>query len=93
MIRKSRGLTQAALSDATGISQPNISHIESGRHNPHLDTLTKIAEALGVHVKELFDDPDYDQELGKLVNVYSTLSAEQRKRLLSFLEILEPNGS
>jgi transcriptional regulator with XRE-family HTH domain len=33
-----------------------MSEIENGRANPELDTLGKIAAALGVHPRELFEE-------------------------------------
>lgn len=53
-IRKKAGLTQAALADACGMATARISEIESGRHNPTVDTLDAIAAALGVHISRLF---------------------------------------
>jgi DNA-binding XRE family transcriptional regulator len=47
------GLTQAKLAALTGIKRPNIARIESGRHRPSLDTIDKIARALGVPVVDL----------------------------------------
>jgi transcriptional regulator with XRE-family HTH domain len=44
--RTSRGLTQAQLSDATGIDQSDISRIEGGKYNIGIDLLSRIAEAL-----------------------------------------------
>jgi len=52
-IRTSLGLTASAVAARSGIRRPNISRIESGRHMPSLDTLERLAEALGVPVVEL----------------------------------------
>lgn len=49
-IRRERGLTQKALSQASNIQQSEISRIESGRGNPTLDTLTRLAGAVGASV-------------------------------------------
>ncbi len=56
-IRKERGLTQRGLSAASGVDQATISQIETGRHRPHLETLDKLAAALGVGVVEFFPKP------------------------------------
>lgn len=45
--RKNLGLTQAALSQLSKISLPNLQKIETGRGNPSLFTLTAIFTALG----------------------------------------------
>lgn len=47
-LRKAAGLTQAELARRTGIHRPNIARVEAGRHTPSLDTLARIAAAIGV---------------------------------------------
>ena len=44
--RKEAGLTQAELSEKTGISQADISRLENGIRNPSLALLNRIAEAV-----------------------------------------------
>ena len=51
--RAKRCWTLADLSRRTGIKVPNISRLEKGRHMPSLDTLEKVADALGVPVAAL----------------------------------------
>jgi len=51
-----KGLSQDALAADAGLFQKQISGIENGRANPELDTLGKIAAALGVHPSELLDE-------------------------------------
>src|SRR5260370_35788782 len=47
-LRKSRGLTQAALARRSGVSQPMIAQIESGKlKNLTLRTLARTARAFG----------------------------------------------
>lgn len=45
-IRVSRGLTQAELSELTGVPQADISRIERGAGNPTESTLQRLAHAL-----------------------------------------------
>jgi ribosome-binding protein aMBF1 (putative translation factor) len=45
--RMDKGLSQQQLADLVGTSYSQISRIESGRHRTNLDTLTRIAHALG----------------------------------------------
>jgi DNA-binding XRE family transcriptional regulator len=45
--RIEQNLTQEELADRIGIRQSNISRLESGRYNPSLDFLKKIAGGLG----------------------------------------------
>ena len=46
--RMSKGLTQKALSELCRIAEPTIRKYESGRLNPKIETLQKLASALGV---------------------------------------------
>ena len=47
-LRLEAGLTQAELARRTGIHRPNIARVEAGRHTPSLETLSRIASAIGV---------------------------------------------
>lgn len=46
-VRRSRGLSQAALAELVGISQPNLSAYERDRRAPTLDTLNRLLVACG----------------------------------------------
>ncbi len=48
--RKSLDLTQQELAELSGTQKSNISRIESGRYNPSLDQMVKIAGSLGMEV-------------------------------------------
>lgn len=50
-LRAAKGMTQEELANKAQISRPNISSIENGKYNVRLDTLHKIAEALGVEIE------------------------------------------
>ena len=52
--RKHLGLTQQALADLAGVGESSIRDIESGRHEPTLETALRLADALKVDVKQLF---------------------------------------
>lgn len=54
--REARGLTMYALHKLTGVGQSTLARIEAG-FEPRLPTLAKIAEALGVRLRDLVD-PD-----------------------------------
>jgi DNA-binding XRE family transcriptional regulator len=47
-LRQGAGLTQAELARRTGIHRPNIARVEAGRHTPSLETLARLAAAIGV---------------------------------------------
>lgn len=49
--RKQKKITQADISEATGIQRPNISRFESGKYNPTLDMIVRIADSIGLEVE------------------------------------------
>lgn len=57
-ICKEKGTTLTALAEKVAISQPSISLIANGKQKPSLDTLEKIADALGVGIADLFSPDD-----------------------------------
>ena len=46
-VRKEQGMTQERLAEKVGTRKSNISRLESGRYNPSLDFLEKVAGGLG----------------------------------------------
>lgn len=54
--RTSRKMTVSALGEASGLSKGFISQVESGRSNPSIDSLGRIAGALGLGLSDLLHD-------------------------------------
>lgn len=54
-LRVAAGLTQAELARRTGIHRPNIARVEAGRHTPSLETLSRLANAIGVPTKRVLE--------------------------------------
>ena len=54
-LREHKGYTQEKLAEITGLSTDYIGKIEVNINKPGLRALIKIANALEVHIKELFD--------------------------------------
>lgn len=59
-VRIAKGLTQAKLSEIADLSPSIIGDIETGRRNPTLTTIEKIALALDTPVHQLFYDTHED---------------------------------
>lgn len=53
--RYETNITQMELSKRTGISQSNLSRIETGEESPTVDTLNKIAMGFGKKLKISFE--------------------------------------
>ena len=56
-LRRSAGLTQAALAELAGTSQPTIAAYETGTKRPSLRTLQRLASAVGLDVHVSFVPP------------------------------------
>ncbi|WP_294590367.1 helix-turn-helix transcriptional regulator [uncultured Phocaeicola sp.] len=52
---KEKGMTITELADKMGINRVNLSSMVNG--NPTVETLNKIADAIGCPVTELFEQP------------------------------------
>lgn len=52
-VRKDKKMTQIALAKASGLAVNSIRLYESGKHNPKMDSLKKLADALDVDVIDL----------------------------------------
>ncbi len=76
LARKREGLTQAELATLAGVTANYISIIESGRKEPSLRTLSKIAKALKVSTASLLDT-NLDKDLEELKKRYKV---EELKR-------------
>ena len=62
-LRKERGLTQVQLANRLGITQGTFALYETGKRNPKIETVKKIAKALNVGWSMLCDEDDYEQAL------------------------------
>jgi transcriptional regulator with XRE-family HTH domain len=54
-MRQEKRLSQEALSFACGLDRTYIGGIERGERNPSLININKIADALNISLKDLFD--------------------------------------
>lgn len=53
-LSKERGILLKDLAEKVGLSRVSLTRISRGEQNPTIDTLDRIAKALGVEVAELF---------------------------------------
>lgn len=54
-LRLARGLSQEALAHEAGIDRTYVGGVERGERNLALDNIWRVADALGVSPRELFD--------------------------------------
>lgn len=95
-VRKSRGLTQAELSQMVNLSTKYISNIECGFKTPKLNTFVAIANALQCDANLLLTDVldvTTGQESGLISKKLQTLPAEQQRRILRVIEVMIDEAS
>jgi len=80
-LRKDNGLTLKQLSCGCGLSANTISLIEHGQVAPTIESLCKIAHALGVPTGSLFDDACENPEPGESDDVCAPVCASEPQSL------------
>ena len=84
--RKAAGLSQKALGELIGLdafaASTRINRYERGIHEPDLQTLARIADALGVPVAHLIAD---DERLARLILTFSNMSRREQDKMLTTL--------
>ncbi|MEL6172482.1 MAG: helix-turn-helix transcriptional regulator [Pseudomonadota bacterium] len=83
-IRKRKGLSQYDLAELAGTTQPTIARIERGSDSVTLRMLTSIAKALGVPVRDLFDDRSNLEQT--LISAFRKIPETERDRWIGILE-------
>ena len=94
-LREEKKWNTVDLAEQSGVSQPTISKIESGKTSPRLDSLLKIARAFEISLVELLP---LEAHIGKsnrlpteeleIIELIYKLSPEERTKLLEFLHVL-----
>jgi transcriptional regulator with XRE-family HTH domain len=55
-LTESRALRQEDLAELAGVGKNTVNRIEKNRTEPHMTTIRKLADALGVDPRELVED-------------------------------------
>ena len=61
--RELLGLVQSRLAILSGVNIRTIQLVEQGKGNPSLDTLTKIADTIGLHLELSLKDPSKNSDV------------------------------
>lgn len=77
-IRLEKGLTQKQLAEKCGIDSANLRKYESGRQNPKIETVEKIANALGVNPMLLVYGEELSQTLKSINEVEEAINRNKR---------------
>lgn len=92
-IRMSKSLSQKEVALSIGINQAQYSRIESGKVEPTLSSLEKIADALSVSVSDFlskdksYDIKSYDSSLIEKLKLIDELDENERKSIFSIIDI------
>lgn len=87
--RKKKGITVNKLANEAGISQSYLREIELGRKNPTVETLSILCDALGITLKDFFDDGTASPlDTDELNAEIFRLTPAQRKKLAEFLSLM-----
>jgi transcriptional regulator with XRE-family HTH domain len=78
-LRRERGWTQEKLADECGVGIRTIQRLEAGS-DASLETLSLVADALGVPVRELFRTIESDELSGRVDSFESRSSDQQAAR-------------
>lgn len=94
-LRKMKGLTQSELAEKTGLSDNFIGIIERGKGGGTLKTLHKIANVLGVEIKELFEfdvsSRDTNEVLKKFKKYLENKPHNKIKAIYQIAKIIDEN--
>ncbi len=84
-LRERCGYTQNGLAERAGVSQTHLRRVELGQANITVNHLQLLCDALGVSLKEFFEEADGADMVAVAL---SKLSPKQKSLLLSFIESL-----
>lgn len=88
--RRAKGMTQAELAEASGISLRAISDLEAGKRIPRPSNLKALAEVLGHHPEAFYREagpgaPDADRStlIGQIVAILPALDELELRNILA----------
>ena len=93
LLRLEKGITQTDMAEAIGLSQTNLSNIESGRTAITIQNLFKIRKILGCKMADFFVDFDGEvsAEQGS-ANNGKAIELEDAVKILNLLKAVDVKG-
>lgn len=91
--RTAKGLSQKEVALNVGIDQAQYSRIESGKVEPTLSSLEKIAEALSVKISDFLDEENaldinsYDKTVIDKIRLIDELEDNEKKSIFNIIDI------
>ena len=97
-IRKKADMTQEDFANQLGVSIMTIRRYESGKQEPKPTTVKKMAEILGVTVKDILISDNENTELGtsnsnedRLLVSFRSLNDNGQKKAIEYIDDLSDN--
>lgn len=91
-LREDRDMSMYRLTQITGVSGQHIKGIEEGTRQPTIETLQRLATALGTSLAEIFNEDMQSSYLSenerRLIENYRRLSEEKADVLLKMSDLL-----
>ena len=87
-LRERKKLTQLVFAEMVNMESSNISKIERGIQIPKEESLIKIAKALNVTVKDLFDYEHFENKQELIKKIIEILNDSDEKSVQYFYKIL-----
>lgn len=95
-IRKKKGWSQKELGEMIGSHLSHINRIETGKQNPSLEVLIKLADALDVSIDGLVrgSEEDFkeirieDKNMAERIKLLNTMDPEDRKAVIRVIDAM-----
>ena len=84
--RKQLGINQSELAEQIGLSEHQISNIETGRSYPRMKSFIRICEILEVNADYFISGAMKDEIDENIIDMISSLSQEEQKTVWKLLE-------
>ena len=84
--RKQLGINQSELAEQIGLSEHQISNIETGRSYPRMNSFIRICEILEVNADYFISGAMKDEIDENIIDMISSLSQEEQKTVWKLLD-------
>ena len=84
--RKQLGINQSELAEQIGLSEHQISNIETGRSYPRMKSFVRICEILEVNADYFISGAMKDEIDENIIDMISSLSQEEQKTVWKLLD-------
>ena len=87
--RMKRKIKAVDLAKALNVTKQTLSHWETNKRNPDLETLCKLADLYGCTVDHLIGREEKYSEIDQINNLIATMPADKYKSILMMPEMIK----